>query len=253
MATYAPENIKLDVPTAPTLADWLAEAEPGQINLGPNINWEKVPSNLLNLLTLSDPSGMIGGPAGIVLKYSPEMGILSRFLRGGERGLAGKSAAINEFLGKFPGLAKAIPESYPIELTTAKELNPGTNWLTRLFQPTVRAEQVPNLIRTTNTNVIPHELFHEFISQRDPDLAFRKMFQTVGESLNRSPDARKVLIRAKYGPFHQREEILAGLTSLLGEYEMGIPKNSASLAAVKKLKPEDFNLLSSMLKDYLNR
>ncbi len=54
------------------LSDLLSPEEPGKIYIGPNINWANVPGVLSNLLTLADPSGMIGGPAALTYKTLPK-------------------------------------------------------------------------------------------------------------------------------------------------------------------------------------
>ena len=65
--TYAP--VSMPIPK-PRLSEFLAPEEPGKIYIGPNINWPRVPGLLSELLTLADPSGMMGGPVGFIPKVA---------------------------------------------------------------------------------------------------------------------------------------------------------------------------------------
>lgn len=57
--------INMPVPKV-NLSDFISPEEEGKQYIGPNINWEALPGVLLDLLTLADPTGMVGGPAGMV-------------------------------------------------------------------------------------------------------------------------------------------------------------------------------------------
>lgn len=233
--------VQKEVPKAPTLSDLIAPVKPGEVALGPNIDWAKIPGALTNLLELADPSGMMTGPAGLVWK-APAMGsrwspaALDAYQRVGtmvEEAFP-RIRAATEFTEARP-LAKLVDRPQSLgEFIASSRLNPHGKIL-------AYGSRNP-------WEVLPHEMLHRLY---DVDLGAKSLASNLYMN---SPPGTEDLLRLVSGPSTKTNEYMAYSLENLIRDRLGQKKGYIFRDVMPKSREEqilDWLRTNIYLKDFL--
>lgn len=178
-------------------------------------------------------AGRKGLTKAAILAFSPKMGKLERFLRGGAKGLAKKQAYMDAFENVFPAIGK-FTSKMPVEIQTAKELGGSgfEKYFPWLFEAPLGGYTIPGKKTIVQgLEDIPHEALH-WAHHYNPQL--KSLAQKL--AANVTDETKDILKRGTYSTERYADELLAGaVDKLVGT------KSMASLA-FDKLKDSD-NLL----------